>query len=73
MMKLIDGVQYRSYKRKSVTWARPYKPGESLEGVSVSKEDTPSTGGLIAVNEKNPQDKWYIAAQYAADNLEVDQ
>ena len=36
---------------------RPYEPGEDLTGVSVNKEDTPETGGMIAINPQNQEDR----------------
>ncbi len=39
---------WRRYKRLGVSEMRPYELGESLEGVSVSNVDVPSTGGMIA-------------------------
>lgn len=62
--------RFRIYRRKSLTFARPYEPGEDLSAVSVSKEDTPDNGGLIAMNPDNPKDQWFINAEYAAKNLE---
>lgn len=62
---------YQYYVRKKGTWARPYIPGESLEGVSVSDGDTPSIGGLIARNPDNSRDRWYIAAEYAEKHLRL--
>jgi len=67
---VVDGVEYGLYQRKGLSAMREYADGESLEGVSVSSEDTPGIGGMIAVNVKNPSDKWYVAAKYFDDNLE---
>ena len=50
---------------------RPYQEGESLDGVSVSDEDTPGPGGMIAMNPANPDDKWYVDATFFRDNYEV--
>lgn len=58
------------YRKKGTTPMRPYEPGEDLTGVSVSETDTPEAGGMIAHNEKNPDDQWYIAKQYFQDNYE---
>lgn len=49
---------------------RPYEPGEDLSGISVSAEDTPEEGGMIARNPKNHADQWYVAKKYFEDNLE---
>ena len=61
---------FQPYRKKGVTWLRFYLPGEDLTGVSVSAEDTPEDGGMIARNPKNHDDQWYVAKQYVADNYE---
>lgn len=68
-------MEYKNYIKKAVQPMRPYIPGEDLTGISVSSEDTPEEGGMIAMNPKNPADKWYIAKDFfqknyvEADNL----
>jgi hypothetical protein len=62
----MDG--YKDYRKKNVQPMRPYIPGEDLSGVSVSAEDTPEEGGMIAVNPSNPADKWYVAKNFFAEN-----
>lgn len=61
---------FRQYRKKEPQWMRPYVPGEDLTGVSVSPEDTPERGGMIAVNPKNKNDQWYVAKQFFEDNYE---
>ena len=61
---------FKQYRKKGLASMRPYVPGESLEGVSVSAEDTPGEGGMIARNEDNPKDQWYVAAEFFAKNYE---
>lgn len=56
------------YRKKSVQPMRPYVPGENLSTVSVSKEDTPSEGGMIAHNPNNPSDRWYVSKKFFEDN-----
>ena len=58
------------YRKKSITPMRPYVDGQNMSGVSVSEEDTPEVGGMIAHNSDNPADQWYIAAKYFRDNYE---
>ena len=60
----------KNYRKKNVQPMRPYVPGEDMTGISVNKEDTPELGGMIAVNPKNPEDRWYVAKQFFADNYE---
>lgn len=58
--------------RKKVTQPmRPYIPGEDLSGVSVSAEDTPEEGGMIAMNPLNPKDQWYVAKRFFLENYEM--
>ena len=40
--------EYKNYRKKNLQPMRPYIPGEDLTGVSVSPEDTPEEGGMIA-------------------------
>lgn len=59
---------YKDYRKKNVQPMRPYVPGEDMSGVSVSSEDTPEEGGMIACNPANPADKWYVAKDFFAAN-----
>lgn len=62
---------YSAYSKKALTFARPYVPGENLDGVSVSKEDEPArVGGFIARNPDNHTDRWYIGPEYFAKHYE---
>ena len=45
---------YKDYRKKNVQPMRHYVPGEDMSGVSVSAEDTPEEGGMIACNPANP-------------------
>jgi len=56
------------YKKSAIQPMRPYVPGEDMEGISVSKEDTPELGGMIAVNPKNNEDRWYVDKQFFEKN-----
>ncbi len=57
-------IEYKNYRKTAIQPMRPYVPGESMEGVSVSPEDTPELGGMIAINPSNPSDKWYVAKNF---------
>jgi hypothetical protein len=59
---------YKDYRKKNVQPMRPYVPGEDLSGVSVSAEDIPEKGGMIACNPDNQKDKWYVAKDFFAAN-----
>ena len=58
------------YRKKTQQPMRPYIPGEDLSGVSVSAEDTPELGGMIAINPQNLNDQWYVAKQFFENNYE---
>lgn len=62
---------FRLYRKKMLQPLRPYVPGEDLSGVSVSPEDTPEPGGMIAYNPENPSDIWYVAKKFFLDNYEL--
>lgn len=62
--------EWKQYRKKALQDMRPYVPGEDLKGVSVSKEDTPEPGGMIARNAENPADQWYVAKAFFAKNYE---
>jgi hypothetical protein len=65
---------FTRYRRKQVAELRPYKPGEDLEGVSVSATDksagSPKAGDMIARNPKKHTDQWLVEAKYFAENFE---
>jgi hypothetical protein len=50
----------KNYRKKGVQPMRPYLPGEDLTGVSVSDEDTPELGGMIAIGTDN-EARWYVS------------
>lgn len=56
--------QFKNYRKVGVTPMRPYVEGEDLSGVSVSDEDTPGAGGMIAHDPKDPDDQWYVSTKY---------
>jgi hypothetical protein len=68
-----DVPQWKQYRRKGLSEMRPYIPGESLNGISVSDADKPNigVGGMIARNPDNHGDQWYVAKEYFEKNLEL--
>ena len=68
---ITNGANMQNYRKKNVQPMRPYIPGEDMTGISVNKEDTPELGGMIAVNPKNSEDRWYVAKQFFLDNYEL--
>ena len=63
--------EFKNYRKKTVQPMRPYVPGEDLTFVSMSSEDTPEPGGMVAQNPNNPKDQWYVAKQFFLDNYEA--
>lgn len=63
--------EYKNYQKKAMQPMRPYIDGEDLTGISVSVEDTPEKGGMIAVNQNNKNDKWYVAKKFFEENYEA--
>ncbi len=61
---------FKQYRKKGVTEMRPYVLGEDLTGVSVSSQDSPKAGDMIARNEQNHADQWLVDAKYFADHYE---
>jgi hypothetical protein len=66
--------EFKSYRKKLVSEMRPYKQGEILYKVSISKEDiengSPKPGDMIARNPKNHNDQWLVSKEYFEDNFE---
>ena len=61
----------KNYRKKQLQPMRPYKPGESLTGVSVNPGDVPAVGGMIAVNPNDPNDQWYVSEAFFKENYEL--
>jgi len=59
----------KNYRKKTIQPMRPYVPGEDLTGVSVSVEDTPELGGMIACGTDN-QARWYVSKAFFTANYE---
>lgn len=62
---------FQEYRKKGTQLMRPYIPGEDLSGVSVGSEDTPETGGMIAINRDNFNDQWYVDKEFFEKNYEL--
>lgn len=61
--------EFKKYRRIGSAEMRPYVPGESLDKVSVSAEDKPAEGGMIARNPNNHADQWYVSKEYFEKNF----
>jgi hypothetical protein len=66
--------KFQQYRRSQIAELRPYEPGESIEGISISATDkeagSPKPGDMIARNPKHHADQWLVPAKYFADNFE---
>ena len=62
--------EWKKYRRIGLSEMRPYVPGEDLTDTSVSPEDTPKLGDMIARNPTNHDDQWLVAKEYFEANLE---
>lgn len=62
--------EWAKYRKKGTTEMRSYVPGEDLTGKSVSPQDTPTEGDMIARNSDNPADQWLVARAYFEQNYE---
>jgi len=62
--------KWKSYRKIGIQLIRPYIPGEDMNGVSVSPEDSLEKGGMIAINPQNPKDQWYISKDFFNKNYE---
>ena len=61
---------FKNYRKTSVQSMRPYITGEDLTDISVSNEDAPTKGGMVAINPSNPDDMWYISPEFFNANYE---
>ena len=61
---------WKFYRKTAIQEMRPYILGEDLSGVSVNKEDTPELGGMIARNDDNNDNRWYVAKDFFEKNYE---
>lgn len=57
----------KRYKKNATQAMRPYVVGEDLTGVSVSEEDTPELGGMIAIGADNNA-RWYVSKTFFDEN-----
>jgi len=58
------------YRKTGITEMRPYRPDEDLTGISVSPNDTPKAGDMIARNPENYKDQWLVAKEFFLKNYE---
>ncbi len=65
-----ENIMWRQYRRTGLSEMRPYVVGEDLTGISVSDEDTPKGGDMIAREPKSHANQWLVNKEYFEDNLE---
>jgi len=61
---------WKKYRKINLQEMRPYIAGEDLSVISVSGEDTPEEGGMIARNSGNHEDQWYVGKEFYEKNYE---
>ena len=62
---------WEKYRKLGTQEMRPYVPGEDLDNVSVSKQDMPELGGMIA-RGADDNDLWYISKRFFEENYRYD-
>jgi hypothetical protein len=50
---------------------KPWSPTEDMTGVSVTEGEVPEIGGMIAIDEFNTADMWYVAKKFFVDNYRI--
>jgi hypothetical protein len=60
--------EFKNYIKNVIQPMRPYVPGEDLGDVSVWDGDTPEPGGMIGVNPKDANDRWYVGKRFFEEN-----
>ena len=71
-------MEWTRYRKVGSTQMRQWVPSDGdlstpwndKSIVSVSAEDTPGPGGMIAKSDDNDLDRWYVAAEYFTKNYE---
>lgn len=66
--------EFTQFRRKAIAEMRPWNPGDSMTGISISDTDriagSPKAGDMIARNPNDHMDQWLVAAAYFAVNFE---
>lgn len=61
-------MEFKKYQRRGSTFLRPYVPGESTLGITITFEQSatgsPKEGDMIARNPDNHADLWLIQKEY---------
>lgn len=63
------------YRKKGIQELVPWTPKTDMDGVSVSDADfrdgSPKEGDMIALNPRDPSDRWLVAERFFKDNYEL--
>jgi len=63
--------EYKEFQKTGITEMRPYRLGESMDGITVSKDDYPAKDqGMIARDPKNHENRWYVNREFFEKNYE---
>ena len=64
----------KEYRKTGTQAMEPWHEGYDMKFVSVSEVDvaegSPKEGDMIAVNVKNPEDRWLICQKFFLENYE---
>jgi len=59
--EMVDA-RIKPYRKVVTRMMRPYIAGENLDYIATGGH-TPKTGGMITVDEENPEDMWYLSPE----------
>lgn len=62
---------WKKYRRTGLSEMRPFIPGEDTSKISISQEDNPKLGDMIARNPDNHEDQWLVSKEYFDKHLEL--
>jgi hypothetical protein len=62
--------EFKKYRKKGIVELRPYIIGEDLSMISISQEDNPKEGDMIARNLENYDDMWLVDKEYYEKHFE---
>jgi len=65
-------MEWKQYHKKGIIQMRPYIQGESLDGISVSKTDSPKEDmGMVARNPNDHNDMWYVNRKFFEEHYKL--
>lgn len=63
-------MEFKKYRKTGFAEMRPYIPGEDLTHVSVSEQDNPKPGDMIAREPTDHENQWLISQEFFELNYE---